>query len=800
MKRLLKIGFWFFSILMVVCLGVGGYFWYVWSSNLPYVGEVKEYRPPETTKVFSEKGEVIGRFWVEKRTVVPLDRIPDHLIKAFIAAEDSRFFEHEGVDFKSIFRAFIKNLTAGKIEQGGSTITQQVTKSLLLKNVEKTYRRKVREAILSIQLEKMFSKAHILFLYLNQIYLGHGAYGVQAAAETYFNKDAAALTLAESALLAGLPQAPARYSPVAHFDRAKARQKYVLARMREEGYIDHDAYRKALNAPLDIRASEENTFEKAPYFTEHVRRYLLEKYGKNLLYGGGLRVYTTLDLGKQMAAQEALKKGLAELDKREGYRGPVTHLEKAAVAGFLNKANEAFNVDPPTPGQVVQALVTGVDDDAKTVTLRIGSAKGRLPLKEMKWARKPNHKVPYYAAKVSVPSSVLKKGDVVLVRLLRTSGAQMKPPKKEENNHPTKEEAQAQWDVALEQIPTVEGAILSMDPRSGSVKAMVGGRSFNKSQFNRAIQSRRQPGSAFKPIIYAAALDRGVSPVEIILDSPYISDRKPGGEAWKPRNYKKKFYGPTLLRTGLIKSRNVITVKLLNRIGVDYAIDYARKLGITSELAPDLSLALGSSGLSLMELTRAYAVFANGGVLVTPIFVKKVLDRDGHVVEENQPHGEPVISPETAFVLTDLMEAVIREGTGWRIKALKRPVAGKTGTTNDLRDAWFMGYVPGLVTGVWVGYDEPKEMGKGETGSRAASPIWLYYMSEALDGTPVLDFQVPKGVVFAKVDAQNGLLAGPHSKKTVFQSFKQGTAPEKHSPEPSAPKAGQFSQFDMDSY
>jgi penicillin-binding protein 1A len=418
----------------------------------------------------------------------------------------------------------------------------------------------------------------------------------------------------------------------------------------------------------------------------------------------------------------------------------------------------------------------------------------------MKWARRPNHKVPYYAAKVSVPSSVLKRGDVVRVRLLQPLGAQQKNVKEKGNEDPSKKEAGVQWDVALEQAPTVQGAILCMDPETGAVKAMVGGRSFDKSQFNRAIQSRRQPGSAFKPIIYAAALDRGVSPVEIILDSPYISDRKPGGEAWKPRNYKQKFYGPTLLRTGLIKSRNVITVKLLKRIGVDYAIDYARKLGITSELAPDLSLALGSSGLSLMELTRAYSVFADGGVLVKPVFVTKVLDRDGHVVEENQPQGKQVISPETAFVLTDLMEAVIKEGTGWRIRALKRPAAGKTGTTNDLRDAWFMGYVPGLVTGVWVGYDEPREMGKGETGSRAASPIWLNFMSEALKGTPVLDFQVPKGVVFAKIDAKNGLLAGPHSKKTVFQSFKQGTAPDKHSPEPSAPKAGEFSQFDMDSY
>ncbi len=793
MKLFFKIFLWLFSIVAVIGLSVGAYFWYLWSSNLPYVGSVKDYRPPVITRIYSDDGEVIGRLWEEKRTVVPLSALPDHLINAFVAAEDSRFFEHQGVDIQGIVRAFLKNLSAGKVEQGGSTITQQVTKSLILKNVKKTYRRKVREAILSIQLEKTFSKEHILFLYLNQIYLGQGAYGVEAATQTYFGKPAKDLTLAEAALLAGLPQAPARYSPVSHFDRAKARQKYVLSRMLEEGFIDEASRTLALETELDIRMKGVNTFERAPYFSEHVRRYLLEKYGKDLLYRGGLDVYTTLDLKMQVIGREALGKGLTDLDKREGYRGPIRHLSAEEIRDYEVRAAHAFSMSPPKVGSavkktvmnvdsVVQGLVTKVDDEKSRVSIRLGKEMACLPLKEMKWARKPDKKAPYYAARVKKPSSVLKSGDVVLVRVLKRYG----------------DGENFTWEVALEQTPMAQGALVCLNPETGEVKAMLGGRSFDDSQFNRAIQSRRQPGSAFKPLIYSAALDQGMSPVSIIMDSPYVSTPNADGEVWKPKNYKKKFYGPTLIRTGLAKSRNVITVKILNKIGVNYAISYARNMGIESDLTPDLSLALGSSGVSLMELTRAYAVFANGGMLVKPFFVKRILDRGGQVIEENQPETTPVLSKETAFVMTDLLKAVVTEGTGWRVRALKRPAAGKTGTTNDLRDAWFMGYTPDLVTGVWVGYDDSREMGKGETGSRAASPIWLDFMQGVLAEKPVKDFQIPKGVVFAKIDGETGLLAGRHSKKVVFQAFKEGTEPATYSPKPTAAKLKSFSQFDMD--
>ncbi|MFZ0451074.1 MAG: PBP1A family penicillin-binding protein [Desulfatiglandaceae bacterium] len=782
MKTFLKILLWFFSSMAFLGLCTAGIFWYLWSSNLPYIGSLREYRPPIVTEILSEDGEVIGRFWDEKRFLVPLEDLPENLVHAFVAAEDSRFYEHEGLDFQGIIRAFIKNLEAGKIEQGGSTITQQVTKSLLLKNTKKTYRRKVREAILSMQIERNFSKERILFLYLNQIYLGQGAYGVEAAARTYFGKSSKDLDLAESAVLAGLPQAPSRYSPLQHFEKAKSRQHYVLKRMLEAGYITDQQMREALEEPLSLMKEQEDTFKKAPFFSEHIRKYLLGKYGRDVLYRGGLKVYTTLNLKMQTAARDALNKGLMELDRREGYRGPLRQLKSdEEIASFLEKTEIQRAEKPLSTGTQVEALVEKVDDEHAETIIRIGRLKCLLPLSFMKWARKPNPKVPYYAVTVKIPSRVLHAGDVILVRLERPGD----PP--------------YAWVVSLAQEPEGQSGLICMDPATGRIKSLLGGRDFYISQFNRAIQSRRQPGSAFKPLIYAAALDKGMNPAQLILDAPYIGvNAGPDEEDWKPKNYKEKFFGPTLFRTALAKSRNVITVKILKKIGVYYAIQYAHKMGIESKLSPDLSLALGSSGVSLMELTRAYAAFANEGMLITPQFIDKIVDRNGQNIEENEPQPRRVISPETAYIMTDLLQAVIQEGTGWRVKALKRPAAGKTGTTNDLRDAWFMGYTPKLVTGVWVGYDDRRSMGKGETGSRAASPIWLSFMSQVLKDRPVNDFVVPDGIVFAKIDAKTGLLASPYSKETLFQAFKDGTQPTTYTPKPSSPKSGQFLQFDMD--
>lgn len=761
-------------------LGVGAYFWYIWSSNLPYIGVLRDYRPPVVTRVYSADGEVIGRFWEEKRVLVDLDVCPPHLIQAFVAAEDARFFEHEGVDIKGIVRAMIRNFTAGRIEQGGSTITQQVTKSLLLKNPERTYRRKVREATLSLQVEREFTKREILYLYLNQIYLGQGAYGVQAAADTYFGKTVEDLNLAESALLAGLPQAPARYSPVKHFDRAKARQRYVLERMVEEKFITREAFEEALDAELAIQEHEDNTFQRAPYFTEHVRRELLERYGRDMLYRGGLEIHTTVDLRLQREAKEALLRGLAELDKREGFRGPLRRIEGAEKDRFLEEEAMGLTADPPEPGDVLEGLVLDVDDRKGEVTVGLGREKALLPLREMAWARKRNLRGARYAAELKKPSAALRIGDVIRVRILPES-----PPEG------------YSLVSALEQTPEVQGAILAMEPETGAVLAMVGGRDFNESQFNRATQAKRQPGSAFKPIVYAAALDKGMTPADVLMDSPIVAAGGKDGSVWKPKNYANTFHGPTLMRTALAQSRNVITVKLLRRIGVPYTIDYARKLGIASDLTPNLSLALGSSGVSLLELTQSYAVFANEGKAAAPVFVTRILDRDGRVLEEKHSEAEQVISRETAYVMTDLMKAVIQEGTGWRIKTLKRPAAGKTGTTNDLRDAWFMGFTPELVTGVWVGYDDQRSMARAETGSRAASPIWLYFMEAALEGKPVRDFEVPERIVFARIDVKSGLLAGPSSGKTVLQAFVHGTEPREVTPEPSAARSGQFTEFDL---
>ncbi|MBW2609604.1 MAG: PBP1A family penicillin-binding protein [Deltaproteobacteria bacterium] len=781
MKKIFRFAVWVIAIIFLFGAATVAVLWYLWSSNLPYIGALKEYNPPIITEIYSADGQVIGRFWNEKRIVVSLDQVPKHLIHAFVAAEDARFFEHEGVDIQSIFRAFMKNLMAGKIEQGGSTITQQVTRSLLLKNLKRTYKRKAREAMLSLQIEKSFSKDKILFLYLNQIYLGHSAYGVEAAAHTYFDKNAKDLSLAESAILAGLPKAPSKYSPFLHFDRVRARQRYVLERMREEDYITKDQEDEALKSEVVIKGKDENPFEKAPYFTEYVRRYLEKEYGRDLLYSGGLKVYTAMISDMQQSAQTALKKGLRELDKREGYRGPLRSLFPEEIESFQEENEKNQMTNPPEIGSFIEGVVEEVDDKEEEVTVIFGGETGLLPLSEMQWARKPNPEVPYYAVKVKTPSEVLNKGDVILCRIKG----------KADNPH--------FWMLSLEQEPEVQGAILAMEAKTGKVRAMVGGRDFSVSQFDRATQARRQPGSAFKPLIYATALDQGMTPVSIIIDAPYVSSLDPHDEdIWKPKNYAEKFFGPTLFRNALIKSRNVITVKILKTIGVHNVIDYARRMGIESDLSPDLSLALGSSGLSLAEITTVYSVFDNDGMLVEPLFIDRIEDRSGQIIEENQPLLKESIPRDTAYVMTNLLEAVIKVGTGWRAKALQRPAAGKTGTTNDLRDAWFIGFTPGLVTGVWVGYDDRKSMGKGETGSRAACPIWLDFMSEALKDQPIEDFLTPEGVVFAKIDAESGLLASPYSGQTVFQAFKKGTEPTEYTPKPEAAKSGRFSQFDMD--
>ncbi len=780
MKKFIKITLSLFLVILFLITSTGIGLWYLWSSNLPYIGSLRDYNPPVITEVLADDGQIIGQFSDERRILVPLDEISRYIIDAFIAAEDARFFQHRGIDLSSILRALLKNIKAGRIEQGGSTITQQVTKSLLLKNFAKTYKRKVREVLLSLQIEREFSKGEILYLYLNQIYLGHGLYGVETASQVYFGKKASELTIAQSALLAGLAQAPSRDSPIKHLDRAKIRQKYVLERMKAEGFIDDEQFEEALETRLEIQPNKEQYPQKALYFLEYVRQNIERKYGRHPLYRGGLKIYTAVNLKMQTAAENAIKKGLKEFDRREGFRGPIGRVNFAVEKDYYRQMIKRLSENPLVIGSITEGVVIKVDSKKKETLVRIGDKKGILPLSGMRWARMADPEKAYFESKLKDPADVLAPGDIIMVKVI-----------KEAKDFPG-------WILSLEQVPEAQAALICLEAKTGYVKAMVGGLDFSKSQFNRATQARRQPGSAFKPIIYAAALDKGFTPSSIIIDTPFISSFGEEKKLWKPKNFKEKFYGPTLFRTGLIKSRNIITIKILNKIGINYAIAYARRMGIRSPLSADLSLALGTSGVSLAELTRAYSVFANSGSLVEPIFVTKIIDRNGKILEENQTSFTESISQETAYVMTDLLKAVVKEGTGWRVRSLKRPLTGKTGTTDDLMDAWFVGFNPTLVTGAWVGYDYSKPMGKGETGSRAASPIWLYFMREVLKGKPKIPFQHPGGVVISKIDAKTGLLASPFSKKTSFQAFKKGTEPARHSPKPDRGKPGEFFTLDMD--
>ncbi len=775
----------FFVAILGALAGVGVYFYI--SKDLPHINSLTEYHPSIITNVYSDDGRKIAEFFKERRIIKPLDEMPAALINAFIAAEDSRFYKHKGIDFYSIVRAFFKNLEAGTIVQGGSTITQQVTKSFLL-TPERSYTRKLKEAILAYRIDKAFNKNEILYLYLNQIYLGHGAYGVEAAAENYFGKTVKDLNMAECAILAGLPQAPSKYSPFKYPERAKQRQIYTLNRMVDEGYISNIQATEAINTAVEIKPRRNWYIEEIPYYTEQVRRYVEEKYGRDVLYTQGLKIYTAASIEMQKIAREEVEKGLYDLDKRQGFRGPLKNLAPEEIETFSRTIQPEMDGNSLQAGQTIKGVVVKVDDKNNTVTVRIGNFLGQIALEDMAWARKPDLEVAYYETKVKHPGEALADGDVILVKVKE---------KKEDSDL---------WQLALEQEPVAQAALLCLEAETGFIKAMVGGRDFRDSQFHRALQSRRQPGSAFKPIIYAAALDkqfddepdRFYTPASVIIDSPIVFEDEERDFTWKPKNYKERFFGPTLMRDALSKSRNVVTIKILKDIGIDYAIEYARKLGITSNLAKDLSIALGSSGVSLLELTKAYSVFANQGYLVEPVFITKIVDREGNVLEEAAPERIKVIEKTTAYLMTHLLEGVVKHGTGWRVKALNRPVAGKTGTTNNLFDAWFMGYTPQYITGTWVGFDDEAPLGKSETGSRAASPIWLGFMKRVLEDKPPKIFEVPEGIVFTKIDAETGLLPIPESKETVFVSFKEGTEPTEYSKRPGdVADTGEFFKKDL---
>mgnify|MGYP006273413493 CR=1 FL=1 len=744
------------TILALVLIGTGsaGVIYFQAARDLPGFKKINDYNPSLVTTVLTENERVLGYFYREKRFLVTLNQMSPWVAKAFLAAEDSKFYEHEGIDLPGIARAAFKNAMAGSIVQGGSTITQQVIKSLLL-TPEQSYTRKLKEAILAYRLERHLSKDEILTIYLNQIYLGAGAYGIEAAAREYFGKHASELTLPQAALIAGLPKAPSRYNPYKNLDGAIKRRTYVLKRMLDTGHITREEYEQANNAPIELKKMADPSWRQGAYYLEEVRRKLIDKYGEKKVYTSGMTVHTAANLEHLVAAQNAVRTGLRASTKRRGWLGPIQTIPEEEWAQYLKE--NPVHPDILAPEQWLRALTVDVDTDGAKV--RIGEYHGYIDVETMGWTRTPDPlKAPEEVRDTKDARKILNKGDLVWVSV---------------RNLPQEGNA---WPLALEQMPRVQGALFSIDPRTGLVPALVGGYDFFKNQFNRATQAERQPGSAFKPIVYSAALDNGFTPSSIVLDAPivYTSEDK----TWKPENFEGIFYGPTLLRTALVKSRNLVTIRLAQRMGIKTIIDRARTLGIKEEFPINLSVSLGSVPVSLLELCRAYTAFARGGDIVEPRLITRIENAWGDEIYKNELQKSQAISAETAYIITNLLQQVVQGGTGWRARKLGRPVAGKTGTSNDEQDAWFMGFAPYLLTGTYVGFDKVTPMGKYETGSRAACPIWLKYRQAVEDNYPVENFKRPPGIVMARVDASSGMLAGKDSKKTYLLPFKKGTQPK----------------------
>jgi penicillin-binding protein 1A len=704
----------------VVALGAAGYVVYrEISQDLPPVDQLLSYRPPTTTQVFAEDGTMLGEFYVERRYLVPLDRVPNHVRLAFLAAEDADFYRHPGIDPFGIARALVANLSNKRVVQGGSTITQQVVKTLLL-NPERRIERKVKEVILALRLENKLSKDDILYLYMNQIYFGAGSYGIQAAARTFFDVDVEDLTIAQAALLAGLPQRPSEYDPQRFPKVARVRQRYVLDRMRAEKFITDEEYQEALAEELDVQPRRQNaTYVAAPWYAEHVRRLLEEHFGGTAAAQLGLRVHTAVDLPLQQLAEESLQEGLRRLDGQRGFRGGIRRIPTHKIEAFLKR--EASRKTPDASYR--HAVVTEVRRDR--VIVRTPWETGELRGKGLEWRGGRR-----------LPPSTFRPGDIVSV----TTG----------------EVEDGVQTFLLDQDPRLEGALVSIDPYSGQVKAVVGGYSFERSQFNRATQGRRQPGSAIKPLIYAAAFNRGYGPSSVVLDAPISLPGGPGGKRWRPRNASGHYHGPTQLRNALVWSLNTVSVRLVHDIGIDYTRDFLARFPFSHPFPRHLALALGAVEVSPLELTTAYGVFPTLGKRFEPIFITDITDTQGRPIEfENtRPRFERVLPAEKAYQLTGMLENVVRRGTGRRA-AIDRPIGGKTGTTNDYRDAWFVGFTPDMITGIWVGYDSGQSLGHGATGGHVAAPVWASYMREVMRGRPVIDFPAPSGLAIASASRED---------------------------------------------
>ena len=729
------------AILAGALLGV----FFAFESDLPQVTSLEDFLPNIITQVFSADGSVLGEFAIEKRVVVSFTDIPPVLRNAIVSVEDADFWKHLGINPWRVPGAALANLRSGRREQGFSTLTMQLSRLLFL-TPEKTYERKIKEVILAFQIEKSFTKEEIFTLYCNQVYFGNGNYGVEAESQFLFGKSIKSLTLAEAALLAGLPQNPARLSPVDFPERALQRRSHVLDRMAEEKYITAPEAEAARKVPLGLHVRKDPP-TIAPYFLEEVRKYLEREYGSQRIYQGGLRVYSTLDPVMQRAAVRALRKGLRALDRRA--RGFVRPEATILVDGAFPDPIHLDEWDWPfAAGDVVRGVVLA--SERSLALVQIGDYRAKVGPAEIAWTRRGN------------VADVLPRGTIApfLVQSLSEPGG--------------KKEAR----VVLEQEPKVEGALLALDVKTGAVKAMVGGYDFERSKFNRATQARRQVGSAFKPIVYAAAIEKlGWTPATIIVDAPISFSNPWNKTVWAPQNYDLRYLGPIPVRKAVEQSRNVPAVKTLQAVGLESGIEYARKLGLSGELPPFLPIALGAGEATLTEMVSAFATFANQGLRMKPYLISRITDRDGNIIEEARPQARDAIRADTAFILTSLLRGVATRGTAARAARLGRPVAGKTGTTNDFTDAWFVGFEPSLAAGVWVGFDEKKDsLGKDETGGHAALPIWMDFWAPVMKDEPVEDFAIPGNIVFVPVD-EMGQPGRPGAPGVRMEAFVSGTEP-----------------------
>ncbi len=741
-----------------------------YSVGLPDYQQLAVYQPQVTSRLYASDGSLVAEYASEKRSFVPVDRIPFLLKAAFMSAEDKNFYHHGGIDLFGLTRAVItnvKNIGTGRRAIGASTITQQVAKNFLLSS-ERSLSRKIKEALLARKMEEAFTKDHILELYLNEIYLGIGSYGVASAALNYFDKSMDELSIAQMAFLAALPKAPNNYHPKKHPEAAKQRRNWVLGRMAEDGYITLRQLADALMEPIEMADRSTALNQDSGYYAEEVRRLITEKYGEDAMYNGGLFVRMSLDPVLQRAAADSLQNGLLTYDKRHGWRGAPLHLPEGQDASDFLKT---LSLPSFLPSSWSYAVVTQTTDQEADVLLPDGQI-GKILLPSLSWARKALEKGKTAKEKVRKIQDVLAAGDVVFVS----------PGKKE-------------GIYLLEQIPEAEGALIALDPHTGRVLAMMGGFSFNKNQFNRAVQALRQPGSSFKPFVYLAALDSGYTPSSLILDAPLVM-QQPDGTKWKPKNYSKIFYGPTTLRVGLEKSRNLMTIRLARAIGMTKILQYAEKFGISNKLEPVLSTALGAGETTLMKLTTAYGMLVNGGKRISPGFVDRIQDRNGITIykrDERPCDGcsgpdvtsderpilpdlrEQIQDPVSAYQMVNVLTGVVERGTGRSVRSLKKTLGAKSGTSNDSFDAWFIGFSPDLVVGVWVGYDQPRTLGPNDTGGVVAAPVFKQFMQTALKNKADTPFRVPAGVRLVRVNAATGKPAQSGEKNVILEAFRQET-------------------------